>query len=291
MCLRKLIVSVILLVPIITSATHIFANPRDPAKADAVKMTEALISAILSAFDRVEFPAIGDYEWIPIRDDGDYVVAGYVDTENLLGKAIRVNFTCWLEYAGGDPGEVESWQLGRLDLPDTTSELWYAGLLAQESKALEKKRRGGSSISVAVPSYDELERQRVTFHNAPKLNLHVQVKVGTSQDQIRMLVTSLTAKHKGSFDIVCVHVYTSDIDFAYHDETKRLYQSCCISEWITTAKGEPNYPVTTEDFYEDERLNGIALDWRGEFGNTPLDKVRKALYEGYQKGYFRGDGE
>jgi len=269
-------------------ADSILANPRDPAKADAIKMAEAIVKLALEEPEAASFPAIGDYDWIAIRDEGDYVVKGWVDTEAPSGRSYRNHYSCWLKYTGGDPGSFGSWELGRLDLPDTTSELWYAGLLTQESKSIAKDRESTvPDLTIRTPSYQQLDRQEVTFHGASKLILHVQVKVGTPQEEIRMLISSLTKKYQASFDIICVHVYTSDIAFASDDVT-RSYQACCMSEWITRAKGEPNYPVTTEDFYEDERFDGIAYDWRGEFGNTPLDKVRKALYEAYQKGTIGG---
>jgi len=53
--------------------------------------------------DRLVAPATADFSGLSAAGGGDrWTVKGSVDAENRLGTPIRMNFTCVVEYSGGD---------------------------------------------------------------------------------------------------------------------------------------------------------------------------------------------
>ena len=79
-----------------------FVEGDKPSEVSAIFAAQEAVKAKLYAPATARF---SDIEYLP-RNDGTWIVRGYVDAHNLFGALIRKRFYCTLRYIGNDKWEV-----------------------------------------------------------------------------------------------------------------------------------------------------------------------------------------
>lgn len=76
----------------------------DRRKYDAIAMTKQFVTRRLKAPKSAEFPSRSEFRVVASSDD-QYLVSGYVDSQNSFGAMIRTTFICQMKVEG------ETWTL------------------------------------------------------------------------------------------------------------------------------------------------------------------------------------
>jgi hypothetical protein len=84
-------------------------KPVDALPSMAYMQCKRLVGQALKAPSTANFPFLDRN----ISDLGNktYEVKSYVDAKNSFGAEIRSNWTCKLQFSGGDPWNIDSWKL------------------------------------------------------------------------------------------------------------------------------------------------------------------------------------
>jgi hypothetical protein len=95
------------------------SDPAGPsASSPSDRSSMAVVQCQNYVRDRLRSPSTADFPWLDhsVTPEGSetYLVRSYVDAQNGFGATVRNNYTCKIQYSGGDEADQRSWSL--LDL-------------------------------------------------------------------------------------------------------------------------------------------------------------------------------